>query len=1311
MMQRALAIGFAAAIAVVLATLAHAQNLLPPELAALDTPAALEQTRYLRVTPEVRDAPDAHYRIVSAGAYRGEGCLQLTTYDEARSGMIFHAPTGEYAAGTRLVASAYVRATESAQVSIFIWTDDGEYHPIDQLRETLTIGTDWRQISVEGVLSKPAPRASVLIRVGAGDPPQRHVLLVDEVKLEPGAEPSASEANPPAAEPDEARESIDYEAPFASAPPTIDGVLGDAAWQGALELGGFTANDREGSTPPQETRVWMAYDDTMLYAAAWCEEENLAGLTDLSQVRDRPDWADDRIEFFFGVLGIPRAPTFYLSTNSFATVTDQHIGGSAWDPDLRIASGRDARGWTIEFALPLESMGKRHIAEEVWRFNIGRHHRTSYTLSSQLARFEGSFHEPPNFVTMRFAPREEPDGLRLSCLSRGEMTPLGNWVGTNRARYRVANLGEQPVSLTFSAQSLLDGEVVERAEMTREIAPGETLVEQSYTVRGQPGEVLILRVTRGGEELFVSENSVDRIQAIRVVETVLDPLYEPLLDRTRERNPRSNGHLMWAQPIGGNEYYSALQFGYPTSYEQVRRETSAAGMHFFTHWVPRLPSIQTEWVDRFENRHNPQFERLVEEARAEGLAGPALYAPYYLIGVDEQGREGINFYLSGFLPDPINRAAFVEAAAETVRRFGDVLWAICVGDEQFARQWSNSMRWFADNPKDDNAPPFLLHADEEVREQYGFGKYGIPWGMSQNDPDFPYCRRAYRSWLLDKLGEANNALAAAVHEIDPEMLIISEDTHGGTAPSAELWPAYCTVGSLQLQHHWQHAYSYGTKMARDLSTLSEIIVVPHDCDAGFPHGDLQMDELRELYSQAFRGGATGWHFWPASLGTKEPAPPLTGSVRSGNRPAWDYLLALGELVTQMPPVAYPESADAALLIGRESTNCGSTNARRFQQLYELLGPDARGWFEFISDTGLALGQSKLSDYRVVYVADLSYADRATAEALEAYVRGGGTLVCMDPLALEHNIDGSSLADARERIFGVTVAGPRETAESIALGDASLPVNPAVERPQRIAATPGAAVLGTFEDGAPAVIDYALGDGRAIYFAWSPLNADALANEGWRNAILATYTDAGCSFGHDIWRFTFPEIEVPAPSLPPAERCLTGNHAFWHQYRMVEGREQNVDTGGSCTIEGGGERIEASFGDGRLTDRLRLLRNPELSVAPRGYRGYLSFEPEDWVQPIRGDGPATVTLDFGGAYPLTRATLWFVGSVDGVVAEVSADGEAWREAARNDVARATGFQEVVELPLTLDAPTPARFLRLTIAREGELSLVEAEVWGG
>jgi len=483
-------------VALCLTCAAHAENLLPAELATLDQAAALDHMWYLRSGPEVAANPDQHFRIVSTGAYSGAGCLQLTTYDSARSGMIFHGPAGEYLPGQRYVASAYVRATEETQLSIFIWTDDGELHPVDQIRETYTIGSQWRQVFAEGFLGKAASRASVLIRVGPGDPPARHVILVDEVKFEPGSEPTPSQPDPPDEPSEVSRTEVDYHLPFAATAPTVDGALGDGEWEGALELGGFTINDRDGTPPPQQTRVWMAYDAENLYAAAWCEEVALDKLTDLSRVRDRPDWGDDRIEFFFNVLGIPRTPTYYLSTNAFGVTADEAIGTGEWDPDLNIASGRDQRGWIIEMALPLAAMGKSHVAGEVWRMNIGRHHRTSHTASSQLARFEGSFHEPPHFVTMRFAPPDDPGELTLTCLTRGEMTPLGSWVGTNRAAYHVVNRSAAPANLWFSVESVIDGRVVAEQSMIRQVAPGETVIEQPYSIEASEGEVVIFRVTR-----------------------------------------------------------------------------------------------------------------------------------------------------------------------------------------------------------------------------------------------------------------------------------------------------------------------------------------------------------------------------------------------------------------------------------------------------------------------------------------------------------------------------------------------------------------------------------------------------------------------------------------------------------------------------------------------------------------------------------------------------------------------------------------------------------------------------------------------
>ncbi len=161
--------------------------------------------------------------------------------------------------------------------------------------------------------------------------------------------------------------------------------------------------------------------------------------------------------------------------------------------------------------------------------------------------------------------------------------------------------------------------------------------------------------------------------------------------------------------------------------------------------------------------------------------------------------------------------------------------------------------------------------------------------------------------------------------------------------------------------------------------------------------------------------------------------------------------------------------------------------------------------------------------------------------------------------------------------------------------------------------------------------------------------------------------------------------------------------------MVEGRDQNLATGGAYTIRAGGEERTVAVAEGKLTDRLRLLQQPELAVASQGYRGFLRFEPGEWAETITV-GPVEVVLDFQQPYSLSRAGLWFTGALESVVAEASADGENWQPAATAPDLHETGFREVAELSLELADTAPARYLRLTMVAQGEAALVEAEVWG-
>ena len=633
--------------------------------------------------------------------------------------------------------------------------------------------------------------------------------------------------------------------------------------------------------------------------------------------------------------------------------------------------------------------------------------------------------------------------------------------------------------------------------------------------------------------------------------------------------------------------------------------------------------------------------------------------------------------------------------------------------------WSKRHVFDKERPPDDKVHPFYLQVDREVLAKYGFGKFGIPWGMKPNHPDYPYCRRAYLSWLVDRVRLANRKLAAAVGVVDPEMYIISEDGHNGLTLGTEYWYEHAACATTQLQYHFPNAYTLGCKVMKDLSGLDEIMPVPHDCDSGFPHGELQLDELRELYSQCFRGGATSFHFWPASYPNRSPIPPTTKTVRSAHPLAWRYLIALCKHIRQMPRLKHPDEAVAALFISRESNKCGSVNGRRVHMPFEVLGPRARGWFKFVSDTQLAIGRARLADYKIVYLSDITYCDEATATALVEFCRAGGTIVCGDPLAFEHNIDGESLAHVREQLFGVRVGKPRGTAEVVLVRDflglrgQRLSVNTEVEKAYAVElARNTARVVGAFDDGGMAIVENRLGTGRALYFAWSPFNNKALEDEGWQELIKATYTSAGGAFGYDVWRFTFPELEIDEPDNNPPGKCLTGNYAFWDQYRMIEGTRHNVATGGTVTIDADGKKRTTPIGKGMLTNRLLLLDKPHLFAGGFGYGQIVKFKPHEWAETFTGSQPVQITFDFKRPYPLDRVRTFFHGELSGVEAETSADGRTWQPAG-SQVGQRTGFEEVALLHLPLTATSSARHLRLTFKRENSgqaaLALCEMEVW--
>ncbi len=194
-----------------------------------------------------------------------------------------------------------------------------------------------------------------------------------------------------------------------AAPPVIDGVLNDAAWQSPpLPLGTWLSNNPMfGERLPQQTEVWVAYDREYLYFAFRClDPEPLKIKTSITR-RDTL-WDDDWVVVGLDALG-SRQSSYEMFVNPSGIQGDKvnnNTSGEASEPDWvwESAAKRTARGYDVEIRLPLKSV----------RFQSGPQVRMAIIFGRQVSRLGTS-------VTWPSLPPGKPFFDRHASLVLGEL--------------------------------------------------------------------------------------------------------------------------------------------------------------------------------------------------------------------------------------------------------------------------------------------------------------------------------------------------------------------------------------------------------------------------------------------------------------------------------------------------------------------------------------------------------------------------------------------------------------------------------------------------------------------------------------------------------------------------------------------------------------------------------------------------------------------------------------------------------------------------------------------------------------------------
>lgn len=1115
-----------------------------------------------------------------------------------------------------------------------------------------------------------------------------------------------------------------FAVPRCQTAPVIDGDLGDKSWNDALAFPDFRWSfEGAPSATTENTELKMMSDGDNLYLGLKCLAENAKKLTALAPANGCHDLRDDRVEIYLDQLNCADGPRQCLIINSMGTLRGLLFGGSVsvkdgWRPGIDVKTKRYDTCWTVEARLPSEALGKASWTGEISGINIERMHSNRGTTTLVPAAPGASV--ATSLAKLSFGS----EGVVAT--TRGALAPDGFKSGANLLEFDVENPSGRPMELVLSAENLAAGKIIGRESATVAIEGKRGTASLLYQVLGCEGEQVRFSVKdkASGRELYRNSYDVGMINPCYRLYRLQDPLFEPLLDKTAARTPALEGFGMWQQPL--RVYPVALKYANAYSFDGVQVAARDAGFHFLTYgnWA-EIKTVPSVWKECWQPPG--ELARMASDAKDKGWAKPVLYSPYYIVGVDAAGKPGLHDAKtgSGFLSDPVNATAYLDATAAVVEKHHDQMWAVSAGDEQLMQNYLRLLAALreeaAANGGQLKSGSPLSTLNEEVRRDYGFGKYAIPFDLDKKDPAYPFAHGAFMRWLQDKLRPVNLAMSRRVKAIDPRMPVVSEDCMGNLMEDISSFGDYADIGQLQLadpfytrRQHW----AFSCKVVRDISGLSHVLACAHEAIDGYNDGACGPEEIIELYSQIFRGGGTGVFAWPASWGGPCAPTPDAGSAVIGYPTAWEMLLAVMRQAKSMPPLRFPVPDSAIHLSETASFHCRDTvrfpfnPLTRHEDVFTHIGVVARGWFKFTSDSKVKSGKDRLGDYKAVYLPDVKYSEPALVDKLRQYCEGGGTLVCLDPDAFAFDVSGASMTAAREALFGVRVVG-KTTAKSLEVKldglERQLPV---MDVDLNELEAVDCAVAARFDNGKPAMTVKQIGKGRTLFFAYVPVNAATVENDQWRSFWTDFHKALGCATGHDIWRFRFPMPEI-AKSETPTGRCLTGNFGYWDRFRFQDGGARfNLSLEGVYSVKRGTQTSSPfTLGDGKLTDRLKGVAFAKtLAACGVAERLWTPESAERWVETFKGDAPVEVSFRFAAACVPRSVKLWYGGGLASVDAHTSADGKTWDKAG-TATAGATGDSEVRELSLVLAKPAaPVRDVKFVLTATAALTLAEIEIWG-